>query len=578
MPGYVFLTQGDLTRIRCDYIVYTTDGRGRKGDLAHAFEGIRADFTSSVKSWVDGLKPRAAVGDAKTLTELPGGRKVIGVVSTRDFKTTDTASAEAAVRAAINCVPEGEPRRVIAFPAVNFGKGGNREARLKSAMAQLQAASNALETRSDLDAVFVTYDPSSYRIFQQARASLSINKVEPGIPQPPAALIDRLRRGQCVTFVGAGVSMESGLPSWQQLIEYLEAQAGIEPVAPSKDVDLMARAQALRDSGKGHEVDGWVRSKVSGPIDGAHELLPSALHYTLASLPVRFYFTTNYDGLLESTLKSARRFPVKVVGRPEVAGTGDSGGTYVVKLHGDAAEPIAAQSDPGLVLSLHDYQQFEANRGSMAALLRSLLLNQSFLFVGYGLRDPNIKALYGEVQKLLLGAKPMAYAVTFGDPPNSSEFPGLETINVADSREVRIFFDRLADAANRRPPLFLARDAHKPRDGSTSDVPRLGKLAKRLHESGMELQRSICDGKPLNETESRLALGVAAFLVDHGWRPKGCTIKSLADRACGKTTPAELRREWFRFVLPYCRDASEVRAVWTELEKADSGSPAIDPP
>lgn len=348
MPGYVFLTQGDLTRIRCDYIAYTTDCGGDEGQLASAFNLIRPGFASLVKGWVGECGSSLGIGSTKRLAVLPGGRTVIGVVSTRETKTESTAGAEAAVRASIQCVPTEEHRRLIALPAVNFGEGGNREARLKSARAQLQAAGDELEYRSDLDVIFVTYDSSSYRIFQQARASLSINKVELGIPHPPAALIDRLRRGQCVTFVGAGVSAESGLPNWSELLDHLELQAGFHPSDPPQVADLKMRAQALRASHP-KDVDLWVSSKFSGAFDEASELVPSAVHYTLASLPVRFYFTTNYDGLIETTLRNARRYPMRIVSQPEVAETGDSGGTYVIKLHGDADHP-----DDGIVLSQSD--------------------------------------------------------------------------------------------------------------------------------------------------------------------------------------------------------------------------------
>ena len=61
------------------------------------------------------------------------------------------------------------------------------------------------------------------------------------------------------------------------------------------------------------------------------------------SLPVRHVITTNYDDLLERALSALKRHPVVVVKQEDVARIGE-GGTYVVKLHGDAAHPDDIES------------------------------------------------------------------------------------------------------------------------------------------------------------------------------------------------------------------------------------------
>jgi hypothetical protein len=97
------------------------------------------------------------------------------------------------------------------------------------------------------------------------------------------------------------------------------------------------------------------------------------------SMPVRHVITTNYDDLLERALTALKRYPVKVVRQQDVALTGRGDGVSVIKLHGDAVE--AGE----LVLCRDDYDEFFERRPAMAFLLEGLLLNQTFLFVGYGL-------------------------------------------------------------------------------------------------------------------------------------------------------------------------------------------------
>src|SRR5262249_21976975 len=126
--------------------------------------------------------------------------------------------------------------------------------------------------------------------------------------------------------------------------------------------------------------------------------LPTLAHYLLLGLPVRHVITTNYDHLIERALTALKRHPVPVVRQEEVAHTGGEA-VYVVKLHGDAhhAEDI--------VLTRDDYSMFFERRPAMALLLEGLLLNRTFFFVGYGLRDLNFREIFGRIARMLREAK-----------------------------------------------------------------------------------------------------------------------------------------------------------------------------
>ena len=123
--------------------------------------------------------------------------------------------------------------------------------------------------------------------------------------------------------------------------------------------------------------------------------LPTLAHYLLLSLPIRLVLTTNYDDLLENALTALKRYPVKVVKQRDVAGIRTGQGAYVVKLHGDAA------TAEEIVLCRDDYDEFFERRPAMALLLEGLLLNRTFFFVGYGLRDPNFRQIYSRIARML---------------------------------------------------------------------------------------------------------------------------------------------------------------------------------
>src|SRR5439155_22847874 len=115
---------------------------------------------------------------------------------------------------------------------------------------------------------------------------------------------------------------------------------------------------------------------------------------------------------------------------------------------------------------------FFQDRPAMALLLEGLLLNRTFFFVGYGLKDPNFRQNYSRITRMLAKASRPAFATTFETAGGAGEHlkrqwehKNLHLIGVpGDSREeqerefVR-FLDRLADdVALHRPRLLLAPD------------------------------------------------------------------------------------------------------------------------
>ena len=145
----------------------------------------------------------------------------------------------------------------------------------------------------------------------------------------------------------------------------------------------------------------------------------------------------------------------------------------MVKLHGDAAEPGA------IVLCRDDYDEFFERRPAMALLLEGLMLNRTFLFVGYGLRDPNFRQVFGRVGRMLREAHRPAFATSFesAGPGARHVAPPVGGEGAAPGRRAGVVRRRGAGmgacccsstgwptAWPRAPPrLLLARDVAAPR-------------------------------------------------------------------------------------------------------------------
>ncbi|MEW6374003.1 MAG: SIR2 family protein [Pseudomonadota bacterium] len=228
-------------------------------------------------------------------------------------------------------------------------------------------------------------------------------------PQFDQQLIERFARGSGTVFVGAGISMRSGLPSWAQLMEPLRKYFGerISPSATHLDVAELYEAENGR-FGLVHHLKrelGDVRYRLSR----THELI--------VSLPVQRIYTTNFDDLLE---KAAHRKWINrsVIYDASHIAYSDTGPLSIVKLHGDLGAPDS------LVISANDYYAYFARNPAVASLLTHELQNHTVLFLGYSFSDPDFGMILGEVAEQLGSNRPTLYALQLSPSPLAAR--GLE--------------------------------------------------------------------------------------------------------------------------------------------------------
>jgi len=150
-------------------------------------------------------------------------------------------------------------------------------------------------------------------------------------------------------------------------------------------------------------------------------------HRLLAQSPVRVIFTTNYDELLEDTLKDVRIPFHRIVLDKGIGSWNEAEEVQLVKLHG------SIDDEETIVITEDDYRTYFQNHPAMRQQLASLLMTRTFLFVGYNLADSDFNFIYDEIQIDLQQHKRPAYAFMF----NVNEFVvkdyhsrGLQIINI----------------------------------------------------------------------------------------------------------------------------------------------------
>jgi pimeloyl-ACP methyl ester carboxylesterase len=207
--------------------------------------------------------------------------------------------------------------------------------------------------------------------------------------EPPAPLVEALRKGKCALFVGSGFSVSAGLPTWDkligELIELLKREVPADPVLPELD-DLRKNSKYLDIAQHAAEAlsrdafTSFLRQQIRR-VDAR----PGEIHRLAARLPFAFFVTTNYDQLLEQALPD-----VTVATQADTQLLSNllyDGGRFLLKAHGDID-----RSDT-IILTATDYQKAIHLQPSFGQIFSSLKLHYSILFVGYSLSDPDFNLL-----------------------------------------------------------------------------------------------------------------------------------------------------------------------------------------
>ncbi|MEO6779653.1 MAG: SIR2 family protein, partial [Bradyrhizobium sp.] len=171
----------------------------------------------------------------------------------------------------------------------------------------------------------------------------------------PAALCDET----ATVFIGAGVSIAAGYPSWKKLLQEIGAELGVD----SGDVsDLAALAQwHIRQRAGATRIRQVIRDEI-----GVEHAVPNSLE-VIARLPLRHVWTTNYDKLIERAFASIGR-PLDIISSGEdIALKPRAGAVRLYKMHGS----VDRLKD--VVISTDDYELFRNRRGAFLPLLHAHL-------------------------------------------------------------------------------------------------------------------------------------------------------------------------------------------------------------
>lgn len=202
----------------------------------------------------------------------------------------------------------------------------------------------------------------------------------------------QMKLGDVSVFAGAGLSVASGYVDWKKLLEPISKQLRL-----NADIDLTEIAQYYENR---YERQG-LNSLVFNEFDKVPKNNENA--NWLTKMPISEFWTTNYDDVIEQSLKRQGKNYQAIVKQEDFKYHKIEREVTIYKMHGDKDSP------DDVVLTKEDYQTYDVNRSVFTKLLSVELIRKTFLFIGFSFNDPNLERILSIAKQSLKGKSPQIH-------------------------------------------------------------------------------------------------------------------------------------------------------------------------
>jgi hypothetical protein len=214
----------------------------------------------------------------------------------------------------------------------------------------------------------------------------------------PTELIHAAACRRSVLFFGAGVSMnaigkdgKTKTPSWAQFLKLAckEIDSAKKPI--QKEIielidgkDYLTAAEVIRNTTGKPKFNDVLKKHFHLP-----DFRSASIHDYLFQLDLRIAITPNVDCIYESAVgkRGAGAVTVKNYYDDDVADSLRRHERVLIKSHGSIAQPSK------IIFTRSDYAEARNKHADFYELLDALLRTHTFIFIGCGLDDPDIRGL-----------------------------------------------------------------------------------------------------------------------------------------------------------------------------------------
>jgi len=189
-------------------------------------------------------------------------------------------------------------------------------------------------------------------------------------------------------FAGASVSLDSDLPSWQDLIDEFKKALN------TKEKDFLKVAELF-----------FIQFKENIYYKKINEFFPlhskaNMLHNKMVNMNIKNLITTNWDDLFEKAIDQEGKF-FDIIRTEDDIGC-SSGFTKLLKVHGSL-------ESRNIVFKESDYHSYTLDFPLIENYVKGIFSTDTILLVGYSLSDNNIKQIINWVNSKSKNIKPVYF-------------------------------------------------------------------------------------------------------------------------------------------------------------------------
>lgn len=197
--------------------------------------------------------------------------------------------------------------------------------------------------------------------------------------------LKEIEENNAAIFAGAGLSVASGHVDWKGLLEEFADDLGLK-IEKEHDLISLAQYHLNKNANNRHSLN----QKIANEFH--HGKKPNGNHEILSRLPIFTYWTTNYDRLIEASLKNAGKIVDVKYTTKHLANTIHGRNAILYKMHGDVENPDDA------IISKDQYEKYYQSHGAFINTLSGDLVSKTFLFIGFSFTDPNLDYILSRVR------------------------------------------------------------------------------------------------------------------------------------------------------------------------------------
>ena len=223
----------------------------------------------------------------------------------------------------------------------------------------------------------------------------------------PNDLVSDIARRTCVLYIGAGVSANSSSakgispPTWEAFLRSCLTKinkadcAYIEQLLSQKD--LLSACEVIIDKIGTAEFNNVAQDAFRRP-----GFKPASIHETIYNLDARLVITPNGDKIYEQYAQatSCGTIVVKKQTEHDISNFIRSTDRVILKAHGSIDAPNE------MIFSKYQYNEARYKYSGFYKLLDSLALTHTYVFIGCGLNDPDIRLTLENYNFGFPGCKP----------------------------------------------------------------------------------------------------------------------------------------------------------------------------